>query len=337
MTFKRLQFKEADDEEDWPAPIAYALGSIYILLFLALFLFSSHNLWRQWVQLNSRRHLVAVHCFVAILAGTRLLLVLLGSLSSSSFIASWTPMPELLTFMLDSLCYGALLGACFFELAMFIRLGWAATLQVQNLAQAHRLMNIVYIACVLGILDELIVGVLWSADRDLHLVIGLFVGLELVTIILVMILLVSTLFDVAKMVEKRKKVAITSASWTPPLDAHNITDSQHHLKTPPLTLKFRSKLVVGFQGLPKRARIAFVAVLIGLALVAAQCAERLIETVFEIAGMSIEEGPEPSHLVYRFLEVVVGFGMSHASSVITEETDRSDRETGSISSSPDFQ
>eukprot|EP00300_Choanocystis_sp_HF-7_P037797 c54124_g1_i1.p2 GENE.c54124_g1_i1~~c54124_g1_i1.p2 ORF type:complete len:127 (-),score=33.40 c54124_g1_i1:23-403(-) len=76
------------------------------------------------------------------------------------------------------------------------------------------------------------------------------------------------------------------------------------------------KLWIGFTNLPKRARLAFVAVALGLLLIAAQCCEKFTELVFQFMGMQAFHRPELTHILYRFLEAFVGFSITCASSPI---------------------
>eukprot|EP00300_Choanocystis_sp_HF-7_P043244 c9840_g1_i1.p1 GENE.c9840_g1_i1~~c9840_g1_i1.p1 ORF type:complete len:353 (-),score=56.05 c9840_g1_i1:64-1122(-) len=306
----------------WSHELAYVFGGITIPLLVLVFAFAASNLV-QASRLKKRSHLVAVHFFVAVLVSSRILLVILGTDNPDTFIAHSAHIPDALMQFLDNLGDGALLASCLMELTMFIRVGWAATLQVKNLAQADKMMRLAYFSCILGITDEIISGFLITLEhRSLRIFIAVVIGLEIVAVFVVLAMLASTLLDIAKMISKRNLVAMNGAKWSPPLDARDVHEVSASRKPKQrrvwLGFQLPRNLYIGFMGLPKRARIAFLAVVTGLLLIATQCTEKFGELVFQFVGKQAFTGPELTHILYRIMEGFVGFAISHSSSTISK-------------------
>eukprot|EP00300_Choanocystis_sp_HF-7_P002619 c11981_g1_i2.p1 GENE.c11981_g1_i2~~c11981_g1_i2.p1 ORF type:complete len:335 (+),score=55.58 c11981_g1_i2:254-1258(+) len=306
----------------WSKTMAYVFAGVTIPLLLFVLGFAVNNLVQASKRKN-RGHLVAVHFFVAMLVACRVLLMILGADNPDTFIARSASVPVILMQFLDNLGDGALLASCLMELTMFVRVGWAATLQIKNLVKAGKMMKLAYFACILGIADEIISGCLISLEhRNLRIFIAIVIGLEILAVFIVLLMLASILLAICSMISKRNLVAMNAAKWSPPLDTRDIPEVSESRQPRQIRcsrgLRLPRRLYVGFMGLPKRGRIAFLAVVVGLLLIATQCTEKFGELVFQFYGKQVSTGPELTHIVYRILEGFVGFAVSHSSSTIVQ-------------------
>eukprot|EP00300_Choanocystis_sp_HF-7_P030388 c39213_g1_i1.p1 GENE.c39213_g1_i1~~c39213_g1_i1.p1 ORF type:complete len:355 (+),score=65.09 c39213_g1_i1:113-1177(+) len=301
----------------WPKGLAYVFGGLTIPLLLGVLVFAVYNLARA-ANKKTRGHLVVVHFSVALLVLARLLIILLGTDNPHTFFAASGKMPEGLMQFLDNLGDGSLLASCFLELAMFVRVGWAATLKVKYLARSHKLMKLAYFACLLGVTDEVISGCLISIERrNLRIFIAIVIGLEILAIAVMLFVLFSTLLDIGSMIVQRNKVTSSNAKWSPPIDERDMHTEivEQPCKKSPWSLT-NLKMWIGFSGLPRRARLAFGAVVLGLLLIGAQCCEKFSELVLQFMGLQLFHRPELTHILYRFLEAFLGFSITYSSSTI---------------------
>eukprot|EP00300_Choanocystis_sp_HF-7_P018018 c19909_g1_i1.p1 GENE.c19909_g1_i1~~c19909_g1_i1.p1 ORF type:complete len:224 (+),score=45.46 c19909_g1_i1:385-1056(+) len=205
----------------------------------------------------------------------------------------------------------------FSELSVFLELGWAATLRLEELARVRRMKTeFAHVGAIALITLEVLPHLLELGESQslVYAQIAIFC-LEILVAFGMIIGLCSTLLDLDRYSLRFKSARTAAASWGMPSDDHTMSQNN---TTPSVKVSFLKRLLVGLRLLPKRAQLACIAVGIGFMFIATQAMSELLYQVIEFnESLAADRVVQSVETVLFGFQAAAGFAISHSTRVLT--------------------